>query len=463
MTITFLEGGDREVTVESSPGTSILDTALRNSLPHVHDCGGNARCSTCRVRVVNGLEHLSPRTTEEREIAQTYGWTDDIRLACQTRTRGNISVERLVHHDERRPQQEEDALPVRSQELHLAVLFCDINAFTDFAAGCMPYDVVHVINRLFLRMGEAVLSNSGYIDKYLGDGLLALWGVYGGTNQENCLAAVRAGLLMQRWIRELGPRLTPHFGRELSIRAGIHFGPAIVGRIGHPARQQLTAIGDTVNIASRVEAANKDLRTQFLVTEECYAQISEEVIVGDDFKTVLRGQSRPQRLFEIVGLKAPDAAFIVQSQLARVSLNGEALVQSFYRHLFAVPEIQQLFASTDLPQQHQRFLEQFTALVGQCRTPGRVAEQLTALALRHRRYGVKAEHLRHAKEAMLAALGETLQDEFDAQSRAAWTQVIEWIGTVMQRVLMTSGGAQWGQSSGQSLKVDCAEKPSVLD
>jgi hypothetical protein len=86
---------------------------------------------------------------------------------------------------------------------------------------------------------------------------------------------------------------------------------------------------------------------------------------------------------------------------------------------------------------------------------GLTPEQIrTRVAVRHRRYGVKAEHLRHAKEAMLAALGETLQDEFDAQSRAAWTQVIEWIGTVMQRVLMTSGGAQWGQSSGQSLKVD---------
>ena len=157
---------------------------------------------------------------------------------------------------------------------------------------------------------------------------------------------------MQRWIRELGPRLTPHFGRELSIRAGIHFGPAIVGRIGHPARQQLTAIGDTVNIASRVEAANKDLRTQFLITEECYAQICDELLVGDDFKTILRGQSRPQRLFEIVGLKAPDTAFIAQSQLTRLSLGGEAMVQSFYRQLFAVPAIQQLFAHTDLPRQH---------------------------------------------------------------------------------------------------------------
>jgi class 3 adenylate cyclase/hemoglobin-like flavoprotein len=305
----------------------------------------------------------------------------------------------------------------------------------------MPYDVVHVINRLFLRMGEAVLSNSGYIDKYLGDGLLALWGVHGGTNKDNCLAAVRAGLLMQRWIRELSPRLTPHFGRELSIRAGIHFGPAIVGRIGHPARQQLTAIGDTVNIASRVEAANKDIRTQFLVTEECFAEISEEVIVGDDFKTVLRGQSRPQRLFEIVGLKAPDAAFIVHSQLMLVSLNGDAFVQSFYRHLFTAPEVQPLFRSTDLAQQHQRFLEQFIALVGQYRNPARVGEQLTALAVRHRSYGVNAEHFPHAKEALLGALGETLGHEFDAQSRAAWTEILDGIGKVMQRVLKTSGTA----------------------
>jgi len=445
MTTTFLEGGDREVTTEPQQGASILDTALAIALPHVHDCGGHARCSTCRVRVVDGLEHLSPRTVEEREIARTYGWTDDIRLACQTTAAGNIRVERLVHHDERSLRQDEDAFAVRSQELHLAVLFCDINGFTDFAAGCMPYDVVHVMNRLFLRMGEAVLANSGYIDKYLGDGLLALWGVHGGSNRENCLGAVRTGLLMQRWIRELGPRLTPHFGRELSIRAGIHFGPAIVGRIGHPARQQLTAIGDTVNIASRVEAANKDLRTQFLITEECYAQISDELLVGDDFKTILRGQSRPQRLFEIVGLKSPDTAFIAQSQLTRLSLGGEAMVQSFYRQLFAVPAIQQLFGHTDLPRQHERFLEQLASLVRQYRTPWRLTEQLSALGSRHRDYGMKPEHFHHAKEALLGALGETLGEEFDAPSRAAWADIIDRIETLMV------GTASTGATAGAKL------------
>jgi adenylate cyclase len=432
MTITFLEGPDCEVTSETAGGASILEIALGIPLPHVHDCGGHARCSTCRVRVVDGLAHLSPRTAEEREIAQTYAWPEDIRLACQTLVEGEVRVERLVRHDERRLPVEENALPMRSKELHLAVLFCDINDFTDFAAGCMPYDVVHVINRLFLRIGEAVLANSGYIDKYLGDGLLALWGVHGDADDENCMGAVRAGLLMQRWIRELGPRLTPHFGRELSIRVGIHFGPAIVGRIGHPARQQITAIGDTVNIASRVEAANKDLRTDFLVTEECYAQIHEQVVVRDDFKTILRGQSRPQRLFEIVGLTAPDAAFIAQSQLTRISFAGEALVQHFYQQLLTAPEMKQLFARVDLPRQQQRFLEQLTAAVREYRSPGRFAEQLAALGIRHRRYGVKPEHFPLAKEALFAALKATLGDEFDAESQAAWSEIIDWIVKTMQ-------------------------------
>src|SRR3954466_8258515 len=195
MPITFIEGADHEVSADVPPGCSILDAALGLGLPHAHDCGGNARCSTCRVRVVDGLAHLPPRSPEELEIARTYGWADEIRLACQTIPTGDLRVERLVHHDERRLDAEEDSLARRSEELQLAVLFCDINGFTDFAAGCMPYDVVHVINRLFLRMGEAVLANCGYIDKYIGDGMLALWGVDGGSPRENCIAAVRAALL----------------------------------------------------------------------------------------------------------------------------------------------------------------------------------------------------------------------------------------------------------------------------
>ncbi|HEX8309784.1 MAG TPA: adenylate/guanylate cyclase domain-containing protein [Chthoniobacteraceae bacterium] len=430
--ITFLEEA-QEIRAEVTAGTTVLDAALAKNLRLFHDCGGNTRCTTCRVRIVDGLEHVSKRTAEEVEIARIRSWPDEIRLACQACTSGAVRVERLVRHEDQRYSGADPRAASRSEELPLAVLFCDINGFTDFASGLMPYDVVHVINRIFLRIGEAVLANAGYIDKYLGDGLLALWGVNGGTPHEHCLGAVRAALHMQHSVRELSRRLVDHFGSELSLRVGIHFGPAIVGRIGHPERQQLTAIGDTVNVAARVEAQNKELRTQLLITEECYEQISNDVALGDDFKTLLRGQTRPQRLFEIKGLTAPDGPFIVQSQIDQVVLAGEDFVNRFYDHLFvALPEIRCLFRGTNMPKQHELFLSSLAGAVRELRNPPRLREMLGGLGERHRGYGVRPEYYPPAIGALLQALEETLGDEFDDNARAAWRAAFHGIADTMK-------------------------------
>jgi class 3 adenylate cyclase len=412
-------------------GQTLLDAAKDAKVPIFHDCGGQARCTTCRVRVVSGTPDA--RTTDEAEIARMLSFGDDIRLACQVRPETDLQVERIMRQELPRQKIADTASGIRSAEMPLAVLFCDVNGFTEFAAQRMPYDVVHVVNRLFLRIGEAVLANSGYIDKYLGDGLLALWGVEGGEPQQLVLNAVRAALLMQHSVRELSAHLNPHFGGQLSLRVGIHFGPAIIGRIGHPARQQLTAIGDTVNVASRVEAQNKELLTTLLITEECYAHVSDAVVIGDDFKTVLRGQTRPQRLYEVTGLSRPDPVFLVQRQIHRVLLDGHNFVDRFYRHFFELaPDIQELFAATQMPRQHERFLNQLAWTVRELRNLPALLENLGDLGERHRVYGVRREHFPYAGAALIAALSETLGPEFDPESQSAWTSAFQSLVAGMQ-------------------------------
>jgi hemoglobin-like flavoprotein len=227
--------------------------------------------------------------------------------------------------------------------------------------------------------------------------------------------------------------LSPHFGTELSLRVGIHFGPAIIGRIGHPARQQLTAIGDTVNVASRVESQNKELRTNLLITEECYAHVSDFVVIGDDFKTVLRGQSRPQRLYEVTGLAHPDPVFLIQRQMHRILLDGPNFVDRFYQRFFAsASDLQALFAHTAMGRQHEMFLNQLLLAVRKLRNLPDLTRDLAALGERHRAYGVKPEHFPVAETALLGALEETLGEEFDGESRAAWTQTIQCLAIAMQ-------------------------------
>ena len=435
-TVTFVSEPGGEVAVAAPADKTLLESALAAGVPLFNDCGGQARCTTCRVRVVEG--ELPGRTPDEAEIARMLNWPDEMRLACQLRPGKDLRVERLMKQELQRTKSPGVEGGDRSAETPLAVLFCDVNGFTEFAAQRMPYDVVHVMNRLFLRIGEAVLGNSGYIDKYLGDGLLALWGIEGGEPSELVLNAVRAALLMQHSVRELSAHISPHFGANLSLRVGIHFGPAIIGRIGHPARQQLTAIGDTVNVASRVEAQNKELLTSLLITEECYAHVRDLVVVGDDFKTVLRGQSKPQRLYEVTGLVEPDPVFIVQRQIQRVLLDGQNFVDRFYRLLFErAPELRRLFGESGMPKQHEMFLNQLVWTVRELRHLPVLLENLSGLGDRHRLYGVRREHFPVAGEALLAALEEVLGPEFDVESRAAWTSAFASLATAMQQQIPT--------------------------
>ena len=430
-TVTFLAESGGEIHVTAPSGRTLLEAAIAAKVPISHDCGGKARCTTCRVHVSEG--ELPERTDNEAEIARMFNWPDNVRLACQLRPQTNLRVERLLRQELERDKTVDASAAERSAELHLAVLFCDVNGFTEFAADRMPYDVVHVVNRLFLRIGEAVLSNTGYIDKYLGDGLLAIWGIEGGAPADLVLSAVRAALLMQHSVREVAESINSHFGADLSIRVGIHFGPAIVGRIGHPARQQLTAIGDTVNVAARVESQNKDLRTNLLITEECYEHVRDVVIVGDDFKTVLRGQNRPQRLYEITGLLQPDPIFLVQRQINRVLLDGHNFVDRFYRHFFEqLPEVRPLFKDGVFPRQHDLFLNQIAWSVRELRNLPALLKNLTELGERHRGYGVDRAHIPKAARALLAALEETLGAEFDAEMRHAWSHVFDQVASGVQ-------------------------------
>lgn len=299
ITVTYENGTRIE---EADDGLTLLQIALKHELPHLHACGGNARCSTCRVMVCDGLENVLPRNQAEQRLADAKGFEAEIRLACQTRLRGPISLRRLVHDDQ-------DVAVVRAEEGRsigceqaIAILFSDIRDFTPFAEANMPYDIVHILNRYFLVMGDAVLENGGNIDKYIGDGMMALFGVDGGNPRDLCLVAIRTGLRMLDNLANLNRYLKEHFGVEFHIRIGIHFGDVVVGRMGHPRNMQFTAIGDPVNMASRIESAVKGTSASLLVSEAVYAQVKEDVQIGVATEAELKGKHGTHRLYEVVGL-----------------------------------------------------------------------------------------------------------------------------------------------------------------
>jgi len=294
-----------EKTVETDPDESILAASLNAGIPHTNVCGGNARCSTCRVMILDGLEYCTPRTEKELALAERLNFCPSIRLACQTKISGDVNLRRLVLDDAdvELTSQLNRGLHTTSvgEEKEVAILFADIRGFTNFAEALVPYDVVHVLNRYFLRMDQAIKRNGGYIDNYMGDGLLALFGVE--NNDNASLNAVKAGLEMLEEMERLRPYLQIIYDRCWEIGIGIHYGEAVIGTIGGSVRRT-TIIGDSVNFASRIESANKELGTNLLVSERVYETVKDKVLVNERVKLKIKGKTGEYALYKIIGLDA---------------------------------------------------------------------------------------------------------------------------------------------------------------
>ncbi len=274
-------------------GTSVLDASRLIGLPHASVCGGRGRCSTCRVRVGKGRERLPPPDDHELKVLARVGAPDNVRLACQLCPLESIEVTRLLPPAKAGP---DNALTrpgyVYGEEKEIAVLFADIRGFTSISEQKLPYDVVFILNRYFSEMGRAVESAGGRLDKFVGDGVVALFGIERGpqTGARNALMAARA---MMENLDELNASLAGELVSPLRIGIGIHVGPAIVGEMGYGSATSLTAIGDTVNTASRLEAATKDLGVPMVVSDVVSGFVGTSLSKVPTRKIHVRGREEP--------------------------------------------------------------------------------------------------------------------------------------------------------------------------
>ncbi|MEG5041893.1 MULTISPECIES: adenylate/guanylate cyclase domain-containing protein [unclassified Microcoleus] len=293
-------------TIEIDDDDIILEASLRADIPHTHICGGSARCSTCRVLIVEGLEFCSPRTSPEEELAKKLRLEPEIRLACQTQVAGGKVILRRLAIDSEDLESFNDEMagklisPPVGQEKKIAILFADIRGFTPFAESLLPYDVIYVLNRYFQKMGFAINRNGGMINNYMGDGLMALFGL---ENPDKAAEqAVRAGVEMLEELEKLNPYFENLYRHQLRIGIGIHCGWVVVGNLGALKNQTVTAIGDAVNLASRIEAANKQVGTSLLISEETYQEVKELAIVNQCVSVQIPGKSGQYPLYEVVGM-----------------------------------------------------------------------------------------------------------------------------------------------------------------
>lgn len=297
-TVTYLID-HRTAAIEANE--TILHASLRAGVPHAHACGGNARCSTCRVQIVDGLDACAPRTDKERELAARLRFAPEVRLACQTTVSGDVTVRRLVldHTDVElivlsdRP----DAVDPIGEERSLAIMFADIRGFTPFAEPLLPYDVVHALNRYYDEVGRVIAEHDGHIDNYMGDGLLAVFGMERPAHSARRAVAAARGMIAA--VERLKPYFEAVYGRSFDIGIGIHYGDVIVGAVGAAGRRRMTIVGDAVNAAARIEAATKTLGVRVLISAATYSELDQPDAGWSMHRVALPGKSGQFVLYAI--------------------------------------------------------------------------------------------------------------------------------------------------------------------
>jgi adenylate cyclase len=298
-----------EVSIPIPVAANLLKVAVEAGVPIAHLCGGRGRCSTCRVRIVEGQDVLGERTAQEAAMAARLDFPDDVRLACQTEVTGSVRLWRLVLDRidvEMASQLGEGHYvgPVGREVEGAAVMFADVAGFTTMSESLPAYDIVHILNRFFNRSGLAIESSNGRVDNYMGDGLLAVFGI---NDETDCaFSAVKAGIEVLEVAADMHRYVSQIYGHAFKVRIGIGMGEVIYGLMGGEASARETVIGDVVNTASRLESANKSTGTNMLVTADVHKRTVGRVEYGPPFELDLPGKDSQVVAYPVVGLAEPE-------------------------------------------------------------------------------------------------------------------------------------------------------------
>ena len=169
----------------------------------------------------------------------------------------------------------------------VAVLFVDIRGFTSLSEGLPPDQVVGILNRYLGKVTEAIFRNEGTLDKFIGDAVMAVYNAPVDV-EDYAVKAVRTGIDIVREVESLNDDLERDFGRRIACGVGIHWGQAVVGNIGCDFRMDYTAIGDTVNVAERLESLAES--GQILISRQLYEQVKDQYQAEHMGELALKGR-----------------------------------------------------------------------------------------------------------------------------------------------------------------------------
>src|SRR6266702_2573545 len=281
-------------TVRVPKGLSVLEASLRNNVPHASVCGGRARCSTCRIRVIGDCNSLPKPSEREAFVLNRVGAGADpaIRLACQLRPNTDLSFFQIfMPHVTAASVRKAGSVRI-GQVRYLVSMFVDMRGSTTLAEQRLPFDTVFIFNRFLSAVSQAVIECGGQSNQFVGDGELALFGL--NTNpQTACRQALQAAALIATNIDELNQFLSHDLLEPIRFGIGIHSGEVIIGDIGYRDHQVFTALGDAVNVAARLQDMTKGLECEVMLSEEVYKTAGLPVNLSPEQELPIRGRAVP--------------------------------------------------------------------------------------------------------------------------------------------------------------------------
>jgi adenylate cyclase len=247
-------------------GFSVLEASRAARIPHASVCGGRARCSTCRVRVIAGGGGIPAPSAVEQAVLDRIRAGPLVRLACQLRPAGDISVVPLLPPAWSASKVRTSTLPRPGEERFIVVLVVDMRNSTRLAETRLPFDAVFIIERFINAIGAAVTAAGGVANHFTGDGLMATFGL-GCDPGLACRQAISALGLIGRNVAALNRALAVEMAEPIAFGVGVHGSSAVVGEIGYAQSRVFTTLGDAANVAARLETACKDLLCEAVVSQ----------------------------------------------------------------------------------------------------------------------------------------------------------------------------------------------------
>jgi adenylate cyclase len=294
--------------VRGMHGATLLEISRAFGVPHISVCGGRGRCSTCRVRIIAHSVPLPAPGEAEARTLRAVGAAADVRLACQWRPAGEVRVLRLVKPIEVADDVAESAKQAEGFDAEAAILFVDIRGFTALSEKKLAYDIVYILNRFFETANTAVREAGGRIDKFIGDGLMALFDDPRGVAFSS-KSALAAAIALDAALAAVNRELAAELSEPLRLAMGLHAGRLVIGRIGAGKAAEMTVIGPVVNVASRLESLAKTRDAQLALSRITAEWAGLNVVSLEVEEVDVRGLDRPvavvvvKRLADLSGVQ----------------------------------------------------------------------------------------------------------------------------------------------------------------